>query len=405
MVSKYDYFYTLSLDNGHAVIELAKKLKKGVNYYATLYRHITELVQEGLIVEKDKKYYIKDSPKAKHLLQILDYCVSNKIDYNILLLPTTVEFLKAGLQRNISELNLHNKTKKKIVVFLSRHGFLIILASKPFKAELVYSLFLELVVKYFDPNFKFTKTNISSDLNEELINKNLNGEFSKYKTSVKENLETEINLVHQSLSLEGNSLTLQETEKLILKNIPPAGKPFKDMLDTVNYKKALDFLLIDKTQLNLEKVLEFHKIAMQALSRGNGELRKVNVYIQGNLNFKTSDWKDLPFKLNDLFSGYALNVSKKMKSHEAVEFAADLHSEFQRIHPFVDGNSRTSRALFVHTLCLKGFPIIEFLPGFVNQYMSLTKLSKERDDAGFRKLMKIIVLESLRKTNRKIKFS
>ncbi len=405
MVSKYDLFYSIVLGNGLTVRELAKKLRKGVQYYATLYRLISELMTERLIVEKNKKYVVNDNENAKHLLQIMNYCVSNKIDYNILFLPTTITFLKAGFKRELSKLNINSRTKKKIANFLSKQGFLLVHFAKPFKADLVPSLFLELVVNYLDKRFTFTKFNIYDLIDDERINKNINSEFSKYKTSVKNDLETEINLVHQSLSLEGNSLTLQETEKLILKNIPPAGKPFKDMLDTVNYKKALDFLLNDKTVLNIEKVLEFHKIAMQALSRGNGELRKVNVYIQGNLNFKTVDWKNLLPKLNNLFSNYSQSVSKKMKPHEVIEFAADLHSEFQRIHPFVDGNSRTSRALFVHTLCLKGFPIIEFLPGFVNQYMGLTKLSKERNDVCFRKLMKIIVLESLRRTNKKIEFS
>lgn len=403
MVSKYDVFYLIALNNGLSMANLVKKLQKDATYYHTFRKHALDLLTNNLLMEKNKLYHIADSEKAKHLFTLIDFCASNKIDYNSLFTEKTIEFIKSNLSNR--SMNIHVKTRAKIASLLSKQGFLLISSNKPFRAKIVYSLFLKLLVNYFDSKFVFEQKNIFEEISENDVDKNIEKEFSKYKTSVKKDLETEINLVHQSLSLEGNSLTLQETEKLILKNIPPAGKPFKDMLDTVNYKKALDFLLTNKEQLNLEKVLEFHKIAMQALSKGNGELRKVNVYIQGNPNFKTSDWKDLFSKLNNLFFNYDQRVNKKMKSHEVVEFAADLHSEFQRIHPFVDGNSRTSRALFVHTLYLKGFPIIEFLPGFVNQYMGLTKLSKERDDTGFRKLMKIIVLESLRKTNKKIEFS
>ena len=144
---------------------------------------------------------------------------------------------------------------------------------------------------------------------------------------------------------------------------------------------------------------------MQSLSKGGGVIRKQNVIIKGNPHYKTADWKSLPIKLKNFFEYYNKNLVGKMKANEIVELSANLHSEFQRIHPFIDGNSRTSRAIFIHTLILKGFPIIEFLPGFVDQYMGLTKLSKERNDLDFRILMKIITLESLKKVNKKLEYT
>lgn len=405
MVSKYDSFYLISLNEGLSPSEIIKKINKSTSYHRVIYAQLSELINDDLILEQDKKYFIAKTTKARHLLEILNYCISNKINYNDLFLNSTFEFIKYGLENKLDKLKQDNKTRAKVSNLLSKSGFLLIESNKPYKAQIVYSLFLELLVKYFYPDFKFTKIKIYDNIDEDKINKQLNSEFSKYKKKSKENIIDEINFIHQSLSLEGNTLTLPETEKLILENVPPKNKSFKDMLDVSNYKKALDYLLSIRKPLDIDIVLKFHSIAMQSLNKGNGELRKQNVQIKGNPNFKTEDWKTLPNRLNNFFEFYESNINIKMKTNELVELASDLHSEFQRIHPFVDGNSRTSRAIFNHTLILKGFPIIEFQPGFVDQYMELTKLSTSRNDKDFRKLIKIIVLESLKKTNKKIEFN
>jgi prophage maintenance system killer protein len=405
MASKYDCFYLIYINNGLSISDLVKKLNKTKSYYKTTTEFISDLLKDNLIIEKDKKYYLSETKKTRHLLEILNYCISNKIDYNELFLPTTIEFIKLGLEENLDKLEFNPRTIKRISNLLSKHGFLLIESSKPYKAQIVYSLFLELLVNYFYSDFECKKLKIFALVNEDNINKQLNSEFSKYKKKSKGNISYEINFIHQSLSLEGNTLTLPETEKLILKNIPPKNKSFKDMLDVSNYKKALDYLLDIKTPLNIDNILKFHNIAMQSLSKGNGIIRKQNVEIRGNPHYKTEDWRLLPNRINNFFEYYSQSINIKMKADEIVNLSADLHSEFQRIHPFVDGNSRTSRAIFVHTLILKGFPIIEFLPGFVDQYMGLTKLSKERNDNDFKKLMKIIVLESLKKVNKKAEYS
>jgi len=73
-----------------------------------------------------------------------------------------------------------------------------------------------------------------------------------------------------------------------------------------------------------------------------------------------SEIREVPLKLKELFKYYSESINKKMKAFQAVELAAYLHSEFQHIHPFIDGNSRTARAIFIHALLAKGFPLTTF---------------------------------------------
>jgi Fic family protein len=101
-----------------------------------------------------------------------------------------------------------------------------------------------------------------------------------------------------------------------------------------------------------------------------------------------------------LIKNYEEFEKKKGKSvEEIIAFASFFHNEFQRIHPFIDGNSRTSRLLMLHILRSNGVPLLDLPLGYFDLYMDLTKRSTKRDDRAFRSLMEEIILMNLRKLN------
>ncbi len=407
MVSKYDLLYSVFLNEGLTTAQLVKKLEKITTEYPNFLYHLKQLEVEGLIEARKKQYFLRTQERAKQFIRVIDYCVRNKIDYNELFLDKTIEFIEYGLKgKSLNELSLNSKTISRISSFLSKHGFLLIESKKPFSARIVCSDFLEKTVELFKGKVEIKCKKVFEDVNENEIDSKIETEFSKFKQLKKPiNPNEEVSFVYRSLSLEGNTLTLPETEKLIIENIPPKNKSFKDMQETMNYKTALNKLLADQKELNQEKVLAFHQLAMGTMQVGAGEFRTQQVKIRGNPDYKTADWHEIPRKLEELFNYYKENINKKVKPHEAVELASYLHAEFQHIHPFVDGNSRTSRAIFAHTLILKGFPLIISPAGFIDQYMELTKLSKGRNDKHFEVFMKQLVLHSLKQINQKIRFS
>jgi len=407
MVSKYDLLYSVFLNEGLTAAQLVKKLGKTQYEYNTVYKHLKQLEEDRLVESKRNNYFIKKGEKSKGFIKAIDFCFRNSIDYNELFLEKTIEFIELGLKKPVlADLPFDNKTVSRIASFLSKHGFLLIESRKPFSARIVYSRFLETVVELFKGKVKVGCGKVFENVDEKKLNSQLEKEFSIFKKSSNQiSLDDEVKFVHRSLSLEGITLTLSETERLIKENIPPKTATFKEMQETADYKKALDKLIADRITLNLERVLDFHGIAMNSLEAGAGQIRKQNVRIKGNPDFKTADWREIPTKLKALFLFYAENIFEKMKAFEIVEMVSYLHSEFQRIHPFVDGNSRTARAIFVHTLIAKGFPLIAFPAGFIEQYMGLTKLSKKRNDKHFELLMKQLVLHSLKQTNQKLKYA
>lgn len=408
MVSKLDVVLTVGLfpkSSPKAVLE--KMGKKSVLYNST-YNLLMALEAAGTVKKGGENYSLAETVPAKRLFWLVYFCFKNGIDYNAIVSEKAAAFVKKGLEsKSIKGLPFHPKTVQKILAVLSRHGFVVVESKKPFVCRIIYSKFLEVLVEHFFGKPKVACYDFLDCVNEEKLDSQLEKEFSAFKRLSKKPLDfDEIGFIHSSLSLEGNTLTLPETEKLIKENIPPKSKPFKDAQQVTDYKKAIDNFIYSDLELSLENVLEFHRTAMNSLQAGAGEVRRQNVRIKGNPKFKTPDWKQVPELLAGFFGSASQALEqKKLSASKLVENSAFLHNEFQRIHPFVDGNSRTARAIFTKFLVEKGYPLIKIPIGFSEQYMKLTKLSEKRDDKRFAVLMKQIALENLKLASKKIRFA
>ena len=97
---------------------------------------------------------------------------------------------------------------------------------------------------------------------------------------------------------------------------------------------------------------------------------------------------------------YEIFKTKKEDIKDIIHFAAYFHNEFQRIHPFIDGNSRTSRLLLFHILRENDLPVMDLPLGYFDEYLDLTKRSEKRDDERFKYLVEEIVYFNLKRINR-----
>jgi len=400
MVSKLDILLVIGLHGNENLIvnDVLAKLK--LSSYRSVYNYVNELIKENFVFKKNNFLYLEDNQKAKELFSLVYFCFKNNLDYNIIVSEVTANFLKTGLEKEVTDNLLYSyKTIHKLIKYLSRAGFLIIESKKPLVCRVVPSNFITLLIKYFF-NYKVNPEEYSEFLlkiDDSILNKSIDLNFKKYSKS-NSVIQDKVNFIYSSLSLEGITLTLPETEKLIKESVTPNIQKFEDIQQTIDYKRAIDFLIHD--ELNFENILKFHGIAMSTLDYGKGEVRKQNVKIKGNPDFRTPDHKNLEKMVLDFskilneFNFWARS-STKIKAHLVVNHASILHNDFQRMHPFIDGNSRTSRAIFSVYLIKFGFPLVNIPAGYFDIYMIHTKLSKERDDNSFKKLMKLIVLKNL----------
>lgn len=161
----------------------------------------------------------------------------------------------------------------------------------------------------------------------------------------------ELRFTHDSTAIEGNTLTLLETKVILEDNLSIGGKDLREIYEVVNHKLAYDYvkLCLKNNRILTESIiLELHKILTDKIIDG-GKYRDVNVIISGAAH-KPPKIADMKIQLADFY----YNLNKKQDLHP-IELSAWAHAEFVKIHPFQDGNGRTSRLIMNYQLMSNGY--------------------------------------------------
>ncbi|MBN2982166.1 Fic family protein [Cohnella algarum] len=165
-----------------------------------------------------------------------------------------------------------------------------------------------------------------------------------------------VNWTYNSNAIEGNTLTLSET-KVALEGITVGGKTIKEHLEAINHKEAILYveeLVRSNEPFSEWQIKSIHGLILKGIMDDQaGVYRKQNVLISGAKHIPP-DFSHVPFLMEQL----AHWMVSQSKSLHAIERAARLHSEFVKIHPFVDGNGRTARLLLNFELMKNGYPPI-----------------------------------------------
>lgn len=163
-----------------------------------------------------------------------------------------------------------------------------------------------------------------------------------------------IELTHASNSIEGNTLTLRETQLLIDENITPGGKLLREVHETINHNEAVKLLyLIAEKRIPVSErdLLDLHALVLRNIDDAwAGPYRQTRVFITGSPIIPLSH-AHVPELMAKLIAGLLA------ASEHPVKIAADAHYEFAKIHPFVDGNGRTARLLMNLLLLQTDYPL------------------------------------------------
>ena len=168
-----------------------------------------------------------------------------------------------------------------------------------------------------------------------------------------------IEMTYNSNAIEGNSLTLKETFLVINEGITVKGKPLKDHLEARDHHLALEYLydLVEHGKnhtISEHLIRTIHQLIVRETDREwAGVYRNSNVIIGGS-DYNPPDALEVPQRMHELIAWIKNN---KNKSH-IIEISALLHHKLVHIHPFFDGNGRTSRMIMNLYLMQKGFPLV-----------------------------------------------
>lgn len=160
----------------------------------------------------------------------------------------------------------------------------------------------------------------------------------------------ELEYTHNSTAIEGNTLTLLETKVVLEEGLSVGGKHLRELYEVINHNKAYQYVkkcIAEGLVLNENIIKDIHSILMENIMVG-GIYRNVEVYISGAEHTPPS-----PTEMYAQIKNFYMNLSDKT-FESPIECAALTHAEFVRIHPFVDGNGRTSRLIMNYQLMANG---------------------------------------------------
>lgn len=181
----------------------------------------------------------------------------------------------------------------------------------------------------------------------------------------------ELEYTFESNKIEGNTLTLRETDLVVNEGLTVSGKSMREHLEAINHQEAINYIkqLIDRNfQLNEREVLSIHNLILRGIiPEDAGKYRSVQVMIKGSAHMPPQ-----PFLVAKAMEDYFIwFLENKNKMHPII-LAAEMHERLVTIHPFIDGNGRTSR-LVMNLILLKHGYVIANIKGDYNTRMKYYK--------------------------------
>ncbi len=209
-----------------------------------------------------------------------------------------------------------------------------------------------------------------------------------------------IEYTYESNRIEGNTLTLQETALVIEEGLTIGGKSLREHLEAINHNEAIAFIkdiAQGEEPITERTILQIHALILRGIDRQNaGRYRTVPVLISGSRHVPPQ-----PYLIEKQMEDFLLRF-REMESEgiHPVDIAAYLHDELVRIHPFIDGNGRTSRLLMNLYLLRHGYVMV-LLKGDAESklayYKALEASHVDKETAPFRQLVEQAELEALQR--------
>ncbi len=231
------------------------------------------------------------------------------------------------------------------------------------------------IVKYLGSNLSKEQLNKCSKIAEKLILEDISGkdilEFELTKDEIKryQQYDKKIKIEHlQKLNwehfteqftyntnaIEGSTVSAKEVKELLEQKDKVENL---EEVETLNVAKAVSYIKKSKKKLSVALIKKLHLICFKGTKNFAGKIRKVEVVIRDNLG-RVVHVGALAKEVNELLDELCIWYEKHNKNYPPSLLATIVHNQFEKIHPFQDGNGRVGRLLLNYILLKHKYPPI-----------------------------------------------
>jgi Fic family protein/DNA-binding XRE family transcriptional regulator len=207
----------------------------------------------------------------------------------------------------------------------------------------------------------------------------------------------ELEYTFESNRIEGNTLTLRETDLVINEGLTISGKSMREHLEAVNHQEAISYikeLVQRKITINEREVLSIHNLILRGIQpEYAGKYRDIQVMIKGSAHMPPQ-----PYLVKDEMVQYFGWYEQNKDTLHPIILAAEMHERLVTIHPFVDGNGRTSRLIMNLILLSKGYVIANIKGDYenrMNYYNALEQVQTQQSTEAFHYYIADVEIECL----------
>jgi Fic family protein len=190
----------------------------------------------------------------------------------------------------------------------------------------------------------------------ESIKKNFSDEYKTMPTSAREKYLNYfmIKFTYDTNRIEGSTITLKETARILDRGVTPENKPVEDIKETETHKKVFYDMIYYQKGLSIPLILKWHRMLLSTTHPDiAGRIRTHQVKVAGSK-------AEFPFpaEISILLQEFIDWYHKNRGRTHPLELAAAAHLRFVSIHPFTDGNGRMSRLLMNFILNRNKYPML-----------------------------------------------
>jgi Fic family protein len=192
-------------------------------------------------------------------------------------------------------------------------------------------------------------------------------------------------------SIEGNSLSLEEVRTVLESARSVPGRPIRDVIETVQHEAAFRSLLLRlDAPITLVTVLELHEQVFRGIKVDAGQWRRVNVRIVGSKHTPPRQEKVVV----EMERWERVYDQKDRNGTNVFALAAQMHSEFERIHAFSGGNGRVGRLLLNLHFLKHNWPPVSVTPIERKRYLDALEKAGDGDPNELEALLRLLMASS-----------